>query len=68
MNQSILDNLITKPYISPSEFGSIFDLSIPTVYRLIAKRIIPVIKIGNSLRFSREDIIEYVDKARIGNK
>lgn len=66
MNQSILENLIKKPFISPSEFGNIFDISLLTVYRLIDKRKIPVIKIGKSLRIAREDIIEYITKARVG--
>jgi excisionase family DNA binding protein len=64
-NWSIPDNLIEKPFLSPKELKEILGISIPTVYRLIESRKLPVFKVGNSLRFLREDVIAYLESHRI---
>lgn len=66
MSIPILENLIKKNFISPKDLCQVFDISIPTVYRLIASRQIKTYKIGKSLRISRDDIIEYAEKNRMG--
>jgi excisionase family DNA binding protein len=62
---SIPQNLINKPFLSPTELKEILGLSVPTIYRLINSRKIPAFKIGNSLRFLREDVIAYLEAQRI---
>lgn len=62
---SIPDDIIDKKFISPKELSVILGLSLATIYRFIMKRKIPFHKIGNSLRFSRNDVIEYLNKHRI---
>jgi excisionase family DNA binding protein len=62
---SIQDNLIKKPFLSPKELKDVLGISIPTIYRLIEKRKLPVYKVSNSLRFYKEDILAYLEKNRI---
>jgi excisionase family DNA binding protein len=64
-NWSIPDYLTDKPFISPNELKDILGLSLPTVYRLIDTRKLPAFKIGHQLRFSREDVLEYLKANRI---
>jgi excisionase family DNA binding protein len=65
-NWFIPENLIEKQFLSPKELKDVLGISLPTVYRLIDSRKIPVFKIGNSLRFFRDDIIAYLESNRIG--
>ena len=62
---SIPENLIEKPFLSPKELKAILGISLPTVYRMIDSRKLPAFKIGNSLRFLREDVITYLKSNRI---
>jgi len=62
---SIPENLIDKKFLSPKELKEILGISLPTVYRLIESRKIPVYKIRNSLRFLNKDVIEYLESKRI---
>lgn len=62
---SIPENLITKPFFSPKDLKEILGISIPSIYRLIDSRKLPAFKIGKSLRFSKEDIIEFLENQRI---
>ena len=62
---SIPKNLINKKFLSPKELKEILGVSLPTIYRLIDSRKIPVYKIRNSLRFLNKDIIEYLESKRI---
>ena len=62
---SIPENLINKKFLSPKELKDILGISLPTIYRLIDRRKIPAFKIGNSLRFLREDVIAYLESNRI---
>ena len=64
-NWPIPENLIEKQFLSPKELKDVLGISLPTVYRLIDSRKIPVFKIGNSLRFFRDDIITYLESNRI---
>jgi excisionase family DNA binding protein len=64
-NWSIPEKLIEKPFLSAKELKDILGISLPTVYRLIDSRKLPAFKVGNSLRFLREDIIEYLKSHRI---
>jgi excisionase family DNA binding protein len=62
---SIPENLVNKKFISPKELKETLGISLPTVYRLIESRKLPFFKIGKSLRFLREDIIDYLETHRI---
>jgi len=62
---SIPENLISKPFLSPKELKDVLGISLPTVYRLIDSRKLPAFKIGNSLRFLKEDVIAYLKTHRI---
>lgn len=64
-NWSIPENIIDKKFLSPKELKEILGISLPTIYRLIDTRKLPAFKIGNSLRFLREDILEYLKYSRI---
>jgi excisionase family DNA binding protein len=64
-NWSIPENLIGKKFLSPKELKDILGISLPTVYRLIDSRKLPVFKVGNSLRFLKEDVLTYLETNRI---
>lgn len=46
------------------EVAELLSISKVTAYRLIEKREIPYYKVGGGLRFSREDILDYLAKNR----
>lgn len=60
----ILDSK-TNNLITPEELADIFKISKSSVYRLIDKRQIPFFKIGGKLRFSKDDVSEYLNNVRI---
>ena len=62
---SIPENLLSKPFISPKELKEVLGISLPTIYRLIDSRKLAAFKIGNSLRFLREDVLAYLESHRI---
>jgi excisionase family DNA binding protein len=64
-NWSIPENLIEKKFLSPKELKEILGISLPTVYRLIETRTLPVFKVGKSLRFLRDDVLEYLRSQRL---
>jgi excisionase family DNA binding protein len=64
-NWSVPENLIEKKFLSPKELKDFLGISLPTVYRLIDERKIPAFKIGNSLRFLKDDVIAYLESKRI---
>jgi len=64
-NWSIPENLLNKPFLSPKDLKEILGISITSIYRLIDTRKLPAFKIGSSLRFYKEDVIEFLQKQRI---
>jgi len=64
-NWSIPENLIKKPFLSPNELKEILGISLPTIYRLIDSRKLPAFKIGSSLRFHKDDVIQFLKSNRI---
>ncbi len=64
-NWTIPENLMTKPFLSPKDLKELLGISIPSIYRLIDNRKLPAFKIGKSLRFYKEDVIEFIQKQRI---
>lgn len=57
-------NTITKLY-TPAELGKFLNVSKTTVYRLIESNRIPFYKIKGSIRFSHEDVLNYLNNNRI---
>lgn len=47
------------------ELAKIFNISKPTVYRIIESRKIPFYKVKGSIRFSRDDVLKYLEENRI---
>lgn len=52
--------LLTAP-----EVAELLKISVPTLRRLQRQRLIPFIKVGGSVRFSRSDIAEYLREQRV---
>lgn len=59
------DNSTTKTFLTPDDLAIILSISKATVYRLIDKRQLPFYKVGGSLRFSKNDIEEYLNNVRV---
>ena len=51
--------------ITPDDLAEFLSLSKPTIYRLVDGRKIPFFKVNGSLRFSKDDIINYLNDNRI---
>lgn len=64
-NDSKWDNVIEKKFLSPNELAKLVNVSKCSIYRLVEKRQIPFYKIGGSLRFKKEDIINYLEMSHI---
>jgi len=47
------------------ELAQILSISKPTVYRIITSRKIPFYKVKGSIRFSRHDVLKYLEDNRI---
>ena len=61
----ITNNPINRGLLKPQEAANLLAISRATLYRLIDKRAIFAHKIGGSLRFSQEDLDNYLEKVRI---
>jgi excisionase family DNA binding protein len=61
---SVPEKLINKPFVSSKELITILNISLRTLYRLVNARRLPFFKVGNSLRFLREDIIAFLKSNR----
>lgn len=61
--ESDWDKLIIKNFLSAYEVASFFNISRPTIYKLIEKRCIPFYKIGGNIRIKKKDIINYLEKS-----
>lgn len=55
-------------FLSLSEVADLLRVSRITVYRMVAKRIVSVYRIGRRMRFRKEDILSYVERNRYGSK
>jgi excisionase family DNA binding protein len=49
------------------EVAEFLKLSIPTVRRLQQQRYIAFVKVGGSIRFTKGDIMSYVEKRRVSS-
>ena len=57
-------NTISKLY-NIDQIAEILNVSKITVYRLVETRMIPFYKIKGCIRFTENDVLEYLDKVRI---
>ena len=65
MSSSINNRRTTPSLLTPEEVMSRFKISRATLYRLVGKRAIPFHKVGRSLRFSEDNIQEYLSRNRV---
>jgi excisionase family DNA binding protein len=47
------------------EVAEFLKISVPSVRRLQQRRLIPFFKVGGSVRFTRSDILSYLEKKRV---
>lgn len=59
------DNLTSKPFLKPQEMADYLNVSLKKIYRLVESRAIPFYKIDRSLRFKKEDVDAYLEKALV---
>ncbi|MCK9438532.1 helix-turn-helix domain-containing protein [Patescibacteria group bacterium] len=62
MNEKLLKNL---KLLSINDLKNIFNISKTTAYRIVESRKIPFYKISGVIRFSEEDIINYLKENKI---
>jgi len=55
----------TIELLTIAEVARLLKISIPTVRRLQQRRLIPFFKVGGSVRFTRSDIVSYLEKKRV---
>jgi excisionase family DNA binding protein len=55
----------TIELLTIAEVARLLKISIPSIRRLQQRRLIPFFKVGGSVRFTRNDIISYLEKKRI---
>jgi excisionase family DNA binding protein len=53
--------------LTPDELAHALRISKVGVYRLVEKRTIPFYKVRGSLRFDQKDVIEFLQRNRIGS-
>jgi excisionase family DNA binding protein len=61
----ITNNSINRRLLKPMEAADILAISRATLYRMVDRREIFAHKVGGSLRFSKEDIDDYLEGTRI---
>jgi excisionase family DNA binding protein len=50
--------------LSPKEIATLLKVSVPTIYSWAQRGIIPCYKLGMCVRFSRDDLLEFLRKSR----
>lgn len=64
-----MDNGFTRQSIPrlllPDQLRQLLGISKATMYRLVEKRAFPFYKIGGSLRFNYDEVMEYVAMCRV---
>ncbi|MDD2287746.1 MAG: helix-turn-helix domain-containing protein [Bacteroidales bacterium] len=54
-----------KSLITPNELSKLFSISKSSVYRLVDNRSLPFYKIGGNLRFSLNDVDNYLSDVKV---
>lgn len=47
------------------EVAVLLKISVPTIRRLQQQRQIPFLKVGGSVRFSKKDLVSYLERSRV---
>jgi excisionase family DNA binding protein len=55
----------TIELLTVAEVAGLLKISIPSVRRLQQRRLIPFFKVGGSVRFTRSDIVFYLENNRV---
>ena len=53
--------------LTVEEIAELFQISTSTIYRWVHKREIPFVKLGGKLRFSPDEIWEFIKKNSVSN-
>lgn len=61
----ILNNEVEVELLTIKEAAALLKISVSSVRRLQQERYIPFIKVGGSVRFYRNDIMDYLQKRRV---
>jgi excisionase family DNA binding protein len=59
-----LDSQIGNDFLTIEEAGELLKLAVPTIYGLVNKRVIPYMKKGKRLFFSKKELTEWVKSGR----
>lgn len=54
-------------FLDLSEVADMFRVSRITIYRMVAKRLLSVYRIGRRMRFRKDDILSFVERNRYGS-
>lgn len=58
-----------KQFLDVNEASELTGLTVPTIYRKVSQKTMPAYKVGGkSLRFDRQELIEWVKSKPIGQK
>lgn len=60
-----VDSIPAFELLTIPEVAGLLRVSVPTVRRLQEQRRIPFIKIGGSVRFTKSDVVSYVEQERV---
>lgn len=55
-------------FLDLSEVAKMLRVSRITVYRMVAKRLLSVYRIGRRMRFRKDDVLSFVEQNRYGSK
>ncbi|MBH5396328.1 helix-turn-helix domain-containing protein [Bradyrhizobium sp. CNPSo 4010] len=55
----------TIDLLTVAEVAELLKLSVPSMRRMQQRQLIPFIKVGGSVRFTRSDIVSYLVKRRV---
>ena len=55
----------TIELLTIAEVADLLKISVPSVRRLQQRRLIPFFKVGGSVRFTRSDIVSFLNKRRV---
>lgn len=64
-NDALQVKFASEPLLTLPDVAALLQVSRTSIYRLIAERKIPFIKVGGAIRFSRGDVENYLSCGRI---
>jgi excisionase family DNA binding protein len=60
-----IDSIPTTELLTVAEVAGLLKISVSTVRRLQQRRLIPFHKVGGSVRFTKDDLMSYLEKQRV---